>query len=154
MSLHSSIVETAYKAVRTINFPSSHGVMNELGMEGGTALTRVMRTALTLGPEPAGCVVGGMCSQALTRLSWEVPRADQDWSGSHVINRGEGGGREALRSLRSASCRPCRCQKGCVLYLEFNRKPLERFRISRILEKSLRLICGQTIGRDCGWRWW
>lgn len=35
-----------------------------------------------------------------------------------------------------------------MLYLEFNRKPLERFRISYILEKSFRLICGQRIGKE------
>lgn len=44
--------------------------MDELGMEGGTALTRVTRTVLTLGPGPAGRVAAGRCTRALIRTSW------------------------------------------------------------------------------------
>ena len=61
--------------------------MNELGMEGGTALTRVMRTAPTPGPGPVGRVAGGTHTRALPRTSWaESP--EQTETGSRTSSAG------------------------------------------------------------------
>lgn len=116
-------------------------------MEGGTALTRVTRTAPALGPATAGRVAGGTHTHALTRMSW-VESPEQSETGS--VRMSSVGVRVLGEVLREVSgplpVEPVGAGKGCVLYLEVNRKALERFKISCVLEKSLRPI--QGLGKE------